>query len=237
MAKLGVNIDHVATLRQARRELDPDPIEAAKICLKAGADSIVAHLREDRRHINDSDIQKLRKIVSAKFNMEMSTHPEIVDIALRIRPDQATLVPEKRQEITTEGGLNVVSGFTKIKSVILRLQRRGVVVSLFVDPKKLQIRKAFEIGAPMIELHTGPYARANTEASIRRELNRLNEATQYARRLGLVVAAGHGLNYKNAKAVADIPGIVELNIGHSIISSAVFVGLARAVKDMVRLIR
>ena len=237
MAKLGVNVDHVATLRQARKEFAPDPIEAAQMCLKAGADSIVAHLREDRRHINDLDIRRLRKTITAKFNMEMSTALEIVNIAIKIRPDQATLVPEKRQEITTEGGLDVVAHFSKIKNVVTRLQRRGIVVSLFIDPQKNQIQKTIATGARMIELHTGPYARAKTKKSINRELVRLNEATQYARSLGLTVAAGHGLNYQNAKAVAKIPGMHELNIGHSIISFAVFAGLNRAVKDMIRLIQ
>lgn len=237
MPKLGVNIDHIATLRQARREFDPDPILAAKICLKAGADSIVAHLREDRRHINDRDIKKLRKIIAAKFNMEMSINRDIVDMAAVIRPDQATLVPEKRQEITTEGGLDVVSYFSKVKNVVGRLQKRGIDVSLFIDPHKKQIEKTFETGARMIELHTGTYARAKTKTTMNRELRRLKESAQYAQNLGLIVAAGHGLNYQNVRAVAQIPGMHELNIGHSIISYAVFVGLKKAVKEMIRLIR
>ena len=235
MPKLGVNIDHVATLRQARREWEPDPILAAKIAERAGAESIVAHLREDRRHIQDKDIKTLRKIVRTRFNMEMSIHPKIADVAGAIKPDQATLVPERRQEITTEGGLDVIRYFKNIKKVTARLQKQGIVVSLFIDPEEKQILKSFETGARMLELHTGTYARARTKAAIARELTRLRKATRFARDLGFTVNAGHGLNYKNTRAVAQIPEIDELNIGHSIIARAVFVGLERAVKEMVRL--
>lgn len=237
MPKLGINIDHVATLRQARREFEPDPIEAARICVAAGADSIVAHLREDRRHINDSDIRKLRKVIKIRFNLEMSIDPGIVEVACRIKPNQATLVPERRQEITTEGGLNVVGQFIKIKRIVQMLEQNGITTSLFIDPIKAQILKSKETGAQIIELHTGQYARAETKSTFHRELERLSECTKFARGLGLIVNAGHGLNYHNTRPVAKIPGMYELNIGHSVISRAVFVGLARAVKDMVRLTR
>jgi len=237
MPKLGINIDHVATLRQARCEFDPDPIFAAQICERAGADSIVAHLREDRRHINDKDIQRLKKIVKSRFNLEMSIAPEIVRIALRLKPDIATLVPERRQEITTEGGLNVVKNFNRIKEVVASLQSKEIKVSLFIAPDKNQITKAFETRAEAIELHTGHYANAKKPSAIKRELNRLHQAAIYARSLGLTVNAGHGLNYTNTKPIAQIPGIEELNIGHAIISQAIFVGLKKAVKDMLKLTR
>ena len=237
MPQLGVNIDHIATLRQARCEFDPDPIKAAKICLQAGADSIVAHLREDRRHIQDKDIYKLRRIIKKRFNLEMSIHPEIVRIALKIKPDQVTLVPEHRQEITTEGGLDVVGQFSRIKSVTQKFLRNKIPVSLFIAPDRKQISKAQQTGASMIELHTGVYSKAKSISQRKKELNRLIDATQLARQLGLIVNAGHGLNYDNVKAVAKIKGINELNIGHSIVSRAVFVGLEQAVKDMAKLVK
>ena len=237
MPKLGINIDHVATLRQARGELEPDPILAAQICEEAGADSIVAHLREDRRHINDRDILRLRKTVKTRFNLEMSLNNEIVNIALRIRPDQATLVPEKRKEITTEGGLDIIKYFDRIKRTVRLLEYRGIVVSLFIDPVIEQIQKTKESGAKVIELHTGNYARAKTRTHIQKELYRLIACTKFAQHLGLIVNAGHGLNYHNARAIAKIPTIEELNIGHSIISRAVFIGLKQAVKEMIHLIR
>ena len=237
MIKLGVNIDHVATLRQARRECEPDPVVAADICEKAGCHSIVAHLREDRRHIQDKDIILLRKKVKTKFNLEMSLNTGIINIALSLKPDQATLVPEKRMEITTEGGVDVTANFSRLKSTVIRLQKKGIVVSLFIDPNHSQIKKAFETGASVIELHTGSYARAKTMSTIAHELIKVKDATRFAKTLGLTVAAGHGLNYKNVKAIAQIPGIVELNIGHAIISRAVFVGLSRAVREMLNQIR
>src|SRR3989338_7429104 len=178
MLKLGVNVDHVATLRQARKEFEPDPIAAAKICLKAGGYSIVAHLREDRRHINDRDIRELRHAVKTKLNMEMSVHPEIVRIATRIKPNQATLVPERRQEITTEGGLDVIRDFTRIKRAAQLLQKRGIRVSLFIDPVKKQIEKAKETGAQMIELHTGPYAHAKSKSALTKEIRRLSQGAK-----------------------------------------------------------
>ncbi len=236
MPKLGVNIDHVATLRQARRELDPDPVAAARICEQAGADSIVAHLREDRRHINDQDIKRLRKTVQTRFNLEMSLNKEIVAIARSIKPDQATFVPEKRSEITTEGGLDVVRHFRRIQGASDLLQDAGIEVSLFIDPVNRQIDEAKALGVGMIELHTGCYDRARGKAQIRRELDKLQRMTQYARSLGLVVNAGHGLKYHNVKAVARLPGIEELNIGHAIIARAVFVGLEKAVREMKQIV-
>ncbi len=232
MIKLGVNIDHVATLRQARREFDPDPIMAAKICEAAEADGIVAHLREDRRHIQDRDIFALRRIIKTHFNLEMSIHPEIVRIALRVRPDQATLVPEKRQELTTEGGLDVVRYFSKVKKVVKQLSAKGIAVSLFIDPVTKQIKAAKESGAPIIELHTGRYAQAKNAIQRQKERLKIQKAAAFAHKIGLRVSAGHGLNYDNTRAITRIKYIEELNIGHSIISRAVFVGLKKAVKEM-----
>ncbi len=232
MVKLGVNVDHVATLRQARRESDPDPVVAAAICEKVGAHSIVAHLREDRRHIQDKDILVLRKTVKTCFNLEMSIHPSIVDVACAIKPDQATLVPERRQEITTEGGLDVVRYFAKLKKVCGQLSSRGIVVSMFIDPDKKQIDAVKDLGVAMIELHTGAYARAFAVRRGQKELEKLISMTKYARKSGITVNAGHGLNYANTRAVARIPGMEELNIGHAIMSRAMFVGLKQAVKEM-----
>ena len=237
MAKLGINIDHVATLRQARREKDPDPILAAQICERAGADSIIAHLREDRRHIQDQDVKQLRKVIKTRFNLEMSIHPEIVDIAIHVKPDQATLVPERRQEVTTEGGLDVVKNFSKIQTAVRRLSSAGIESSLFIDPVRKQILKAKEMGVTMIELHTGRYSQAVTRSGIERELKQLMAMTEYAQGLGLRVNAGHGLNYVNTKAIAQIPGMEELNIGHAVICRAVFVGLEKAVKEMIQFVR
>jgi len=237
MPKLGVNIDHVATLRQARREFEPDPIAAARACEQAGADSIVCHLREDRRHINDADVRKLRRTVRTRLNLEMSLAPDVVKAALAIRPDHVTLVPERRQELTTEGGLDVVRQFVRIKKTVNLFKRKGIAVSLFIDPHKKQILRTKETGAQMIELHTGPYAQAKTPVARQRELRKLKNMTQYARELGLIVNAGHGLNYTNTRAVARIKGIAELNTGHSIIARSIFVGLPKAVSEMKRLSR
>ncbi len=237
MAKLGVNIDHVATLRQARREDDPDPILAAQIAEEAGADSIVAHLREDRRHIQDKDIRTLRKTVKTRLNLEMSLHKEIVEIAARIRPYQATLVPEKREEITTEGGLDVVRHFHKIKNAGDILKKKGIEVSLFIDPVKKQIDKTKEAGIHIIELHTGKYDRVKTKLAQAKELEKLKAMTKYAQSKGILVNAGHGLKYHNTKAIARIKGMEELNIGHSIIARAVFVGLKKAIEEMVEIVR
>ncbi|NQT46305.1 MAG: pyridoxine 5'-phosphate synthase [Candidatus Omnitrophica bacterium] len=237
MVKLGINVDHVATVREARRTIEPDPVEAALLCEKAGCDSIVAHLRVDRRHINDDDLCRLRKRVKTRLNLEMSIDDEIVAIACDIKPDQATLVPEKRQEITTEGGLDVVGGSKDIKKAIDRLKEQGIEVSLFIDPAKDQIEESKRIGADIIELHTGAYANSSSDGETNRHLKELSEATRLAKSIGLKVAAGHGLTYKNTKPVRDIEGIEELNIGHSIISRSVFVGIGTAVKEMVELMR
>ena len=235
MPKLGVNIDHVATLRQARGEDEPDPLQAAKICEQAGADSIVCHLREDQRHIKLHDVRVLRQTVRTRLNLEMALNPTIIAIALRIKPDEVTLVPERRREITTEGGLDVIRFFKRIQRAAVLFHKKNIIVSLFIDPQPQQIRRAKETGVSMIELHTGRYALAKTAAGRRRELTKLTAMTRYARSLGLTVNAGHGLKYHNTRAVARIPGIAELNIGHSIISRAVFVGLRPAVKEMIKI--
>ena len=234
MPKLGVNIDHIATLRQARGEKDPDPVAAARICEKAGADSIVVHLREDRRHIHEQDVRKLRATVTKRLNLEMSLNPQIVKIAAAIKPDEATLVPEKRAELTTEGGLDVIRHFNRIKRAVAILHKKNIRVSLFIDPVKTQIKKAKETGTGIIELHTGRYALGKRPKNA--ELKKLRDMTRYARSLGLTVNAGHGLKYHNTKAVAAIPGIRELNIGHSIISRAAFVGLDQAVREMKKIV-
>ncbi|MDP8266731.1 MAG: pyridoxine 5'-phosphate synthase [Candidatus Aceula meridiana] len=235
MPKLGINVDHVATVRQAREGFTPDPVLAAKICEEAGAHSIVAHLREDRRHIHDRDIQKLKKTVKTRLNLEMSLNKDIVAVAIKIKPYQATLVPEKRQELTTEGGLDVIKNFTKIKRVTKILSQKGILVSLFIDPQKNQIIAAKRSGAKSIELHTGCYANAQTPVALKKEFKKIKNAVKIGNKLGLVVNAGHGLNYKNTQTLAKIAGIAELNIGHSIISQAIFVGLKKAVKDMLKL--
>lgn len=237
MPKLGVNIDHVATLRQARGGLEPDPVLAARICEAAGCDSIVAHLREDRRHMQDRDLYLLRKTVRTFLNMEMSIAKGIVKVALDLLPDQATLVPERRQEVTTEGGLDCVKYAKQAASAVEKLMGRGITVSLFIGPVQKQIKAARRTGAEFIELHTGEYANAKNERERKAQLKKLIEAVEYASGIGLRVNAGHGLDYNNVCDVARIGGIEELNIGHSIISRAVFVGLDRAVKEMLALIR
>lgn len=235
MPKLGVNIDHVATVRQARKTVEPDPVWAAAICEMAGCDSIVVHLREDRRHIQDRDVEILRKTVRTRLNLEMSINEEIVRFARGLKPDQATLVPEKRLELTTEGGLDVKGNVTRLKKVVEILNGEDIAVSLFIDPEKSQIEASKRAGAGIIELHTGNYAGARGQAGIR-EFDRLKEAVNFGLRLGLTVNAGHGLTYQNAAAVSKIPGVEELNIGHSIISRAVLVGLDKAVREMKELI-
>lgn len=236
MPKLGVNIDHVATVREARKTNEPDPVWAASICELAGCHSIVCHLRQDRRHINDRDLRMLRQTVRTRLNLEMSTLKEIVDIACRVKPDQSTLVPEKRAELTTEGGLNVADSKSKIAKVIKRLKKNGILASLFIDPDQKQIRASKDLDADSIEIHTGGYANAKRDSRIRHELERVSESVEYALSLGLRVNAGHGLTYQNVKSVARIPEIEELNIGHSIISRAVLVGLDKAVGEMLTLI-
>ncbi len=237
MVKLGVNIDHVATLREARKVSYPDPIEAAKICEAAGCDSIVCHLREDRRHIKSGDVRDLRKTVTTRFNLEMSLAKDIVDIACKIKPDQVTLVPEKRKELTTEGGLDVVRYKEEISEVIKRFNEKKIETSLFINPAKSQIDASYDTNAKIIELHTGEYANAKSASVRAKELEKIGWATGYALSLGLEVNAGHGLNYDNTREIAQIKGINELNIGHSIIARAVLVGMYVAVEEMLDLIR
>lgn len=234
--KLGVNIDHIATLRQVRRGIEPEPVFAALICQAAGADSIVAHLREDRRHIKERDLYILKEVVKTKLNLEMSIASEIVEIACKVKPDQATLVPEKRQELTTEGGLDVLANSKKIKQVINQLKRQGIAVSLFIDPDKKQIDASGKVGVKMIELHTGRYADAKNQKEQDKYFRELLAAAQYAKNIGLIVNAGHGLNYYNVARVAKIKEIEELNIGYSIVCRAALVGLERAVREMKALI-
>jgi pyridoxine 5-phosphate synthase len=236
MAKLCVNIDHIATLRQARGGSEPDPVAAAVIAELAGAQGITVHLREDRRHIQDRDVEILRRTVKTKLNLEMSVDSSVVEFALRIVPDEATLVPEKRLELTTEGGLDVIKNMRRIKSAVARLKSRGVIVSLFIDPKPDQIRAAKTAGADFIELHTGAYANAAGEKNIMKELINLRSGVKYAEEAGLRVNAGHGLNYLNTRGLALTEGIEDFNIGHSIIARASLVGLEKAVKEMIGLI-
>lgn len=236
MIKLGVNVDHVATVREARRTVEPDPVWAAAICELAGARCITAHLREDRRHIQDRDIRLLRQTVRTKLNLEMANADEIVAIALEVKPDQSTLVPEKRQEITTEGGLDVAGNLKPISQAVRKLRDSGIIVSLFVDAEPDQIKASAETGAEFIELHTGKYANAPDEESQLKELRVLIDGAELALRVGLRVNAGHGLNYTNIGGMHKVPGLEEVNIGHSIVSRAIFVGLDRAVREMVSLL-
>ena len=237
MPKLGVNIDHVATLRQARGANLPDPVYAAFLAEQAGAQSIVAHLREDRRHIQDQDIKLLRNKIGTKFNLEMSVAPEILNIACKIKPDQATLVPERRNELTTEGGLNVVANLKLIAAGVEKLTSSGIQVSLFIDPDKKQIDASKKSGVKIVELHTGRYALAKNSREKEKFFNQLKLAVDDAQARGLVVNAGHGLDYANVKRIAEIQGIEELNIGYSIICKALYVGLFAAVKEMQELVR
>ena len=230
--ELGVNIDHVATLRQARGTVYPDPIEAARIAEEAGANLITLHLREDRRHIVDHDIEILRGRVQTRMNLEMAATDEMVKIACRVRPDDVCLVPERRAELTTEGGLNVAGQKAILTQVTLSLQKAGIRVSMFVDPDTLQIEASRDVGADAIEIHTGAYAGALSVKEEDREFDRVVEAVTTGNKLALKVNAGHGLHYENVERIASIDGITELNIGHSIIARAVFLGLAGAVKEM-----
>jgi pyridoxine 5-phosphate synthase len=232
---LGVNIDHVATLRQARRARYPDPLHAALLAEQSGADSITLHLREDRRHIQDRDLRLMRDSLQTRMNLELAASAAMVDIALEIRPEDVCLVPERREEVTTEGGLDVVRHATVVGELVARLAAAGVRVSLFIDPEPAQIAAAVEVRAPVVELHTGAYAEARGSAQAE-ELHRLQVASRHAHSLGLIVNAGHGLHYHNVVPVAAIPEIIELNIGHSIIARAVFTGLAQAVIDMKQLL-
>lgn len=237
MIKLGVNIDHVATVRQARRTLEPDPVAAAAFCERAGAHGITVHLREDRRHIQDRDVEILRQKIGTRLNLEMAVAEEIVSFAERIKPDSACLVPEKREEVTTEGGLDVAGNGEKIAAAVERLRSAGIVVSIFIDPIESQIAAAAETGADFIELHTGCYAGARDKKGQRAELDTLTAMGEFASGKGLRVNAGHGLTYENVRPILGIPRLEELNIGHSIISRAIFVGLEQAVRDMLELLR
>ena len=237
--RLGVNIDHVATLRQARyatmpesKNAEPDPILAASICERAGAGGIVAHLRTDRRHIQDRDIERLRQSIMTKLNLEMGNTEQIIDIALRIKPEEVCLVPEKREEVTTEGGLDVIAQRKELEPAIKRLQLAGIRVSLFIDPTLDQVDAAAELGVEMVELHSGRLANAFTEKIQKEELEQLRAAARAASESNLQVNAGHGINYKNIALINQIPALTELNIGHSIVSRAMRVGLESAVKEM-----
>lgn len=233
---LGVNIDHVATLRQARRATYPDPIHAALVAEQAGADSITLHLREDRRHIQDADVATMRQLLKTRMNLEMAVTAEMIRIAGEVRPQDCCLVPESRQEVTTEGGLDVAGQLARVGDACAALAASAIRVSLFIDPDPAQVEAARSAGAPVIELHTGTYANA-TGAAQAVELERVRSAAALAASLGLVVNAGHGLNYHNVQPVAAIAEIVELNIGHAIVARAVFDGLPRAVRDMKELMR
>jgi pyridoxine 5-phosphate synthase len=236
MAELGVNIDHVATLRQARRTYEPDPVWAAALAEMGGADGITIHLREDRRHIQDRDLELLRQTVTVRLNLELACESEVLDIACRVKPDQATLVPERREEVTTEGGLDVVAHRGAVEQAVRRLRAAGIFVSLFIDPDRAQIEVAHELAADAVELHTGKYALAKRGRQQERELIALVQAGAIVRQLGMALHAGHGLNYQNVRPVATIEDMRELNIGHAIVSRAVMVGMEQAVREMKRLI-
>ena len=240
--RLGVNIDHIATLRQARyatmpdsKNAEPDPIATASLCERAGASGITAHLRADRRHMQDRDLERLRANVMTKLNLEMGNTPEIVDFALRLQPDEVCLVPEKRAEITTEGGLDLVRHERELAPTVKRLHAAGIRVSMFIDPAPEQVDAAVKLQAEMVELHTGGLANAFTEKIERQELERLREAAVRASNFGLQVNAGHGINYRNIALIRKIPHLAELNIGHSIVARALFVGIETAVREMLAL--
>lgn len=236
MIRLGVNLDHVATVRQARRTVEPDPVAAAVLALLGGADGITVHLREDRRHIQERDVRLLRAVVR-RLNLELAAVPDILALACEVRPDEATLVPERREELTTEGGLDVVGQQKVVETALRQLQSCGIAVTLFVDPDERQIEAAKFLGAQAVEIQTARYSEARTEADRQEQLALLQEAAAFARQAGLHVHMGHGLNYHNVQAVARIPGVEELNIGHSIVSRALLVGMERAVREMKEAIR
>ncbi len=235
--KLSVNIDHVATLREARGENEPDPVIAAGICELSGAEGIVCHLREDRRHINDRDLKLLREVVRTKLDLEMAATDEMLKIAIETLPELVTLVPEKRQELTTEGGLNIASDKERFKSIIKELHSKDILVSLFVDPEPASVDSAIELNADIIEIHTGKYANMRTEKDQITELSKIAAVSRIASEQGLIVTAGHGLNYTNILPIINISEIKEISIGHAIISRAVFMGLQKAVEEMVSLLR
>jgi pyridoxine 5-phosphate synthase len=236
MPLLGVNIDHVATVRQARRTNEPDPVHAAVLAELGGADSLTVHLREDRRHIQDRDVRLLKQMARVRLNLEMAVSEEITRFALSVMPDQATLVPERREEVTTEGGLDVKTHFKRIRQTVDQLQGAGILVSLFIDPDLAQVEKAKELGVEAVELHTGAYAEARTPKQVEIEFDKLREAGQFANAQGLKLNVGHGLTYRNVRRVAEIHCVHELNIGHSIVSQALLVGFERAVREMKQLV-
>jgi len=235
--RLAINIDHVATLRNARGGKEPDPVEASRVCEAAGALGIVCHLREDRRHIRDQDVRALRKTLKTRLDLEMAATDEIIAIAIDVLPDFVTLVPERRQELTTEDGLDVRADKRRLEDVVRMFHQHNIAVSLFVNPVDVQIEASKEIGADMIEIHTGEYAEAHTKREQQEQLRRIQRAAKLAKSLGLGVNAGHGLNYANVSPIASIREIDELSIGHAIITRALMVGLDRAVRDMLRLVR
>lgn len=230
--RLAVNVDHIATIRQARRGTEPDPVAAAVLAELAGVDGIIVHLREDRRHIQDRDLSLLRQVVQTSLNLEMAATDEMVQIALDVQPDVVTIVPEKRQELTTEGGVDVEQGRQVLVPIVRRLCEKGITVSLFIDPDLRQVQAAQAAGAEVVELHTGPYAGAVRGRAREAELTRLIEAARVGRHLGLRVSAGHGLDYRNVRPIAAIAEVEELNIGHSIVARAALVGMERAVREM-----
>lgn len=236
MPRLGVNIDHVATIRQARRTIEPDPVWAAALAELAGADGITLHLREDRRHIQDRDLRVMKQTVQVKVNLEMAAEPSITDIAIDVHPHQVTLVPERREEVTTEGGLDVVGNRDRVAKCVNRLLEAGIEVSLFIDPDQAQIEASQKLGAQAVELHTGRYADATNPPDQERELAQLVDAGKWALERGLLLHMGHGLTYRNVVSVARIAGVSELNIGHSIVARAVMVGFEKAVREMKDLI-
>ncbi|WHL25160.1 MAG: pyridoxine 5'-phosphate synthase [Candidatus Blochmannia vicinus] len=234
---LGVNIDHIATLRNARNTAYPDPIHAAFIAEQSGADSITVHLREDRRHITDRDVEMLRKTIQTAMNLEIAATNEMINIACKLKPHYCCLVPERRQELTTEGGLNIINKSNKLQDIIFKLIDSGIRVSLFIDPDEQQINAAYNIGVPYIEIHTGMYSDARDQTTKNIEYKRIKKSVQFAVDNGLKVNAGHGLGYHNVQPIAMLPGIQELNIGHSIISRSIFCGLSKAIKDMKTLLQ
>jgi len=237
MARLAVNVDHVATVRQARGIDEPDPVLAAGIAELAGAECIICHLREDRRHVNDRDLNLLRQTVKTKLNMEMAAVDEMVEIAQEIKPDLSTLVPERREEITTEGGLDVKSNPEQYRKVIERLKDKGIKVSIFIDPEPIQIELAHQINADIVEIHTGHYSEARSESEAEERFQRIFKAVEASAKLKLGISAGHGLNYVNIKRFHSLPQVEEYSIGHSIVARAVFVGFERAVREMMDLVK
>lgn len=234
--KFSINIDHVATLRNARGEVQPDPVTYALMAEQYGVDGIVVHLREDRRHINDRDVKLLREVITTKLDLEMAAEPEIITIACETQPELATLVPEKREELTTEGGLNVLDNIERLKDTIAELHNRNIPVSLFIEPDVDQIDASLDIGADVIEIHTGTYANAATEEDMLEELERIKVAARHAKRIGLGVNAGHGLNYNNMKEFISVEDVDEVSIGQSVIARSIFVGVEQAIKEMLALV-